>query len=97
MKYTKNLSGSFEGWSVEVDSPLLFDNEGNFYHIDEIRAIFYNRQLIKSLTGTKTDHKIQSLALHLEKKIAATDIPKVKVEWSDGRSVVLNHPLLDFG
>lgn len=51
------------------DRHFLVDPEGNEYSINEIRAIFWNRQLIESLTGTTSN--IASLKKHLETRLKA--------------------------
>ena len=43
-EYPSNL---WDGWYV--DGEVLVDGGGNFYRQSEIRAIFYTRQLLKSL------------------------------------------------
>ena len=90
MNYTKYLEGSFDGWVCDTVNNCLVDDAGNSYSIDEIRAIFYTRQLIANLTGSK-GAKLTSLKKHLEDKIRATQLPVVTIEWSDGRKSIVNH------
>jgi len=59
----------WDGWMFDND--LIIDPDGNSYHIDEIRAIFWNRQLISTLTGTRPSN-IASLKTHLDRRIKAT-------------------------
>lgn len=56
------------GWVVDGD--FLLDPGGNHYHRDEIRAIFFTRQLTQELRGSTL--KVRSLKQELERKIVAT-------------------------
>ena len=82
----------FSGWVIAEGEPYLYDDAGNGYHIDEIRAIFFNRQLIQSLTGTPHNPQIASLKRHLEEKINAVELPSVTINWGDGDEKTYRHP-----
>ena len=59
----------WKGW--QFDGDLIIDPDGNSYHVNEVRAIFWNRQLIETLTGNRPS-SILSMKAHLEKRIKAT-------------------------
>ncbi len=93
MKYHTDLDGAFSGWVCSHEHGLLFDSDGNAFHKDEIRAIFFNRQLIDALTGSEANPKVVSLIQHLESKIKAVRAPRISVDWGDGYSQDMKHPL----
>ena len=75
------LRGEFNGWWVDDKEGVLFDEAGNHYDKDEIRAIFYYRQLAKGFEGSRAD--ISSLKEELEKKINDIPAPRVTIDWGD--------------
>lgn len=91
MNYSTELQGEFQGWNCSPSLGLLFDPAGNAYHLDEIRAIFFNRQLIKTLCGVPHDPGITTLKRHLERKIELLTPPRVSVVWGDGTASELSH------
>ena len=91
-QYINKLINEFEGWSISIDEPILFDPEGNHYHLDEIRSIFFTRQFMNSTRGTLYDRTVITLKEHLESKILAVEAPTVTVDWGDGRQQVITHP-----
>lgn len=48
---------NWHGWYFDND--FIVDPAGNKYHINEVSSIFWNRQLIQSLTGDKMDSTIK--------------------------------------
>lgn len=77
----------WSGWIVDGD--FLIDPAGNHYHRDEIRAIFFNRQLTRELRGSTL--KVRSLKQELERKISETQAPVIILQWPD-REVKLAYP-----
>lgn len=63
------LHPCWTGWHHDRD--FIVDPDGNGYHVDEIRAIFWNRQLINTLTS-KRPSNIRSLKQHLDARIKET-------------------------
>ena len=76
-----NLKGSFKGWYVLEDQGVIYDNEGNHYYKDEIRSIFFQRQLHKTLMGDQ--YEIKSLKKQLEKKLKDIALPSITIEWGE--------------
>lgn len=68
------------GWRFEEN--YLVDPDGNSYELNEVRAIFWNRQLIKELTGTKDT--VRSMKQHLDKKTKAISAPTLSVSLQSG-------------
>lgn len=52
----------WDGWIVDED--FLLDPSGNHYHRNEIRAIFFTRQLTQELRGSTL--KVRSLKMELQ-------------------------------
>jgi hypothetical protein len=77
----------WDGWLVDGD--FLLDPAGNHYHRNEIRAIFFDRQLIRELRGS--DLKIYSLKQELERKLELMKPPIVIIQWPN-REIRLAHP-----
>lgn len=77
----------WDGWIVDGD--FLLDPAGNHYHRDEIRAIFFDRQLIRELRGSSL--KVYSLKQELERKLAVMQTPVIIIQWPD-REIRLGHP-----
>lgn len=93
-KYSKELSGPFEGWLVDpTDGGVLYDSDGNHYYINEIRSIFFTRQLIESLTGHRPS-SVVSMKNALEKRIAASKMPKIVITFGDGEQIEVQHPFI---
>lgn len=91
MALTNQLTGLFENWLIDPDIGVLFDDSGNSYDLNEIRSIFFTRQLVSTLTGQEKCNPVVSLKQHLETKIRATQIPEVTVKWGDGTELILTH------
>jgi len=89
MALTNQLTGLFENWLVDPNKGVLFDDSGNSYDLNEIRSIFYTRQLISTLTGHEKCNPVISLKQHLETKIRAAQVPEVTVKWGDGTELTL--------
>lgn len=83
------LKGIFEGWSVDEDLGIIYDDGGNEYTAGEIRAIFFTRQWMYESGGYHG--RIRNLKDHLDKKIARTKIPEVTITWSDVQEKLV-HP-----
>ena len=77
----------WDGWIVDGD--YLIDPGRNRYHRNEIRAIFFDRQLIRELRGS--DLKIYSLKQELERKLELMKPPVVIIQWPN-REIRLAHP-----
>lgn len=85
----KQLSGKFEGWYVDEENGLLFDDGNNHYYIGEIRAIFYYRGLVKGFEGYPC--QILSLKNELETKIKRIKRPTITIDWGDTKEQI-THP-----
>ncbi|MGH1542600.1 MAG: hypothetical protein ACRBHB_19415 [Arenicella sp.] len=85
------LNGQFEGWIIDEEKGLLYDDGNNEYTIGDVRSIFYQRQLTNSVIGQ--DYQIKSLKSHLERKIADVACPTIEIDWGDGRKQIVKHPL----
>lgn len=70
----------WDGWAVDGD--FLLDSYGNHYHKDEIRAIFFTRQLVNELTGTTL--AVRSMKAHLERKLQQVARPKIQAVIFEG-------------
>lgn len=77
----------WSGWIVDGD--FLIDPAGNHYHRDEIRSIFFTRQLVYELRGS--DLKVRSLKQELERKLELMKPPVVVIQWPN-REIRLSHP-----
>ncbi len=75
------LDGLFEGWTANGETGIIHDQYGNWYYKDEIKAIFYYRELAKGFEGSKT--QISSLKNILEKKIENVRLPEVVIDWGE--------------
>lgn len=75
------------GWSV--DGEWLIDDGGNKYHVNDIRALFMERQVTKSVIGK--DYHIRSLKLELENKIKALEPPRVEIIYGDGTKKIVKY------
>lgn len=75
------MDGKFKGWYTDNENGFLYDPEGYHYAIDEIRAIFYYRQIAKGFEGSTA--RIESLKNYLEEKIERVALPTVTVDWGD--------------
>lgn len=75
------------GWVIEED--FLVDPTGNYYHRDEIRAIFFTNQLTRELRGS--DLKVRSLKMELEKKLELLEPPVVIIQWPS-HEIRLSYP-----
>jgi hypothetical protein len=73
------LPEDWQGWYFDTDG-FLIDNAGNHYHIDEIRTIFWTRQLTRELTGSQSN--ILSLKQELKNKIKTIN-SKITLSWND--------------
>lgn len=76
---------NWQGWYFDTDG-FLMDNTGNHYHIDEIRAIFWTRQLTRELMGSQSN--ILSLKQELKNKIKTIN-SEITLSWND-KSVVID-------
>ena len=70
----------WEGWCFRDN--YLIDPEGNKFDKKEISNIFWNRQLINELTGTKGT--IRSMKQHLDKQRKAVKSPTLSVSLNSG-------------
>lgn len=70
----------WENWSFEGE--FLIDEANNKYHINDIRSLFFQRQLHNSLMGSKYDifclktaleDKLKSLESHIVIKLVNND------------------------
>jgi len=77
----RELKGMFDRWTVDEKKGKLFDEGGNEYDINEIRALFYFRQWRAEFEGW--NGRIASLKEHLEKKLSQVKTPVVTVDWGD--------------
>jgi len=84
------LSGKFEGWVVDPDEGMIWDDANNSYDLGEIRAIFYTRQFMFDQMGNKP--LIRTLRQVLDDKISATQVPSIRIDWGDGSSEIVTHP-----
>lgn len=75
------LKGVFEGWLVDEDTGLIYDDGGNEYKIGEIRSLFFVRQWMYESGGYHG--RIRNLKDHLEKKIEQTKLPEVTIDWGE--------------
>jgi hypothetical protein len=64
-----NKEKVWENWSFEKE--FLIDDAMNKYHIDDIRSLFFQRQLHQNILGNKFD--IVCLKSVLEKRIQELD------------------------
>ena len=87
------LEGKFEGWTVDTVDGVIYDEANNHYYLDEIRAIFFYRQLQKNIIGTSGD--IISLKMILEKNLNEIQYPKVTIEWGSEKQII-EHPKKQF-
>ena len=83
------LQGKFAGWEVNDIDGVIYDPEGNYYYLDEIRAIFYYREIARDFEGSTTE--ITSLKKELVKKIASVKRLPIIIDWGD-RVETLEHP-----
>lgn len=90
---SRELSGLFEGWTCSPREGVLYDSGSNHYGLDEIRSIFYLRELVTELTGGNEARTVESLKLHLAAKIEATRTPRIAIIWGDGEIQTLMHPV----
>ena len=61
------MAGVWDGWSYDREEKDLFDDAGNHYYMDEIRALFYFRQWRNNFEGKEND--ILSLKEELKRRI----------------------------
>ena len=80
------LSGQFDNWVVDTENGILFDDGNNDFSINEIRAIFFYRQLANTKIGS--NYEIASLKEHLEKKIKSIKTPVVTIDWGDKIEII---------
>lgn len=74
----------WQHWHFDRD--FLLDPDGNHYRQNEIKAIFWNRQLIDELTG-RPSH-VLSMKQHLDKKIKATQSPRIEISLFSGNQAI---------
>ena len=89
MNNQTRLTGKFERWTVDTAEGIIYDEANNHYYLDEIRAIFFWRQLNKTLIGDQYD--IVFLKRELQKRIDAVKYPSVTIDWGDDVETIL-HP-----
>jgi len=82
----KYLCGKFEKWAIDEKKGLLYDDGNNSYDINEIRAIFFYKQLAKSQVGSK--YEIASLKEHLAEKIESIRSPIITIDWGDKIEII---------
>ena len=75
------LKGKFEGWCTEEYDGYIYDVDNNRYELNEIRAIFFYRQLQRTMIGTK--HDIMSLKQILQEKIQKVELPSVTIDCGE--------------
>ena len=63
------IPSEWHGW--RFDEEFLIDDANNKYHINDIRALFFQRQLHSTLMGNKSD--IFCLKTALERKLKELD------------------------
>ena len=80
------LDGQFDQWMIDTDAGVLYDDGNNSYGINEVRAIFFYRQLQSNLIGNT--YEIASLKSHLLEKIKSVKTPKVVIDWGDEIQVI---------
>ena len=73
----------WQHWRFDRD--FLVDPDNNYYHIKEVTNIFWNRQLINELTGTRTH--IISLKQQLEKQLKAQR-PRVNISLTNDHETI---------
>ena len=84
------LKGKFEGWTIDEEKGIIFDDGNNKYTINDVRATFYERQLHALIIGNKFN--IYSLKNKLEKKLKNTPCPTITIDWGDGTNQIIKHP-----
>lgn len=75
------LTGKFERWTVDTAEGVIYDEANNHYYLDEIRAIFFWRQLNKTLIGDQYD--VAFLKNELQKRIDSVKYPSVTIDGTD--------------
>ncbi len=74
------MNQHWDGWWF--DRHFLVDPAGNAYNQNDIRSVFFTRQLHKEIRGTPL--KVLSLKRELERRIRATALPEIIVRYGDG-------------
>lgn len=77
----RRLNGIFDGWVVDEEKGVIFDNGGNVYTEGEIRSIFFLRQWMYESGGYHG--RIVNLKERLEKKLEDVKTPEVTINWGD--------------
>ena len=84
------LKGKFQGWTIDEDKGIIFDDGNNQYSVNDIRATFYERQLQNLIIGNQFN--IMSLKQRLEEKIKTIPCPTITIDWGDGTTQIIKHP-----
>ena len=84
------LKGKFQGWTIDTEKGIIYDDGNNIYSIGEVRSLHYQKQLHNTLLGQQ--YNIHSLKKELEEKIKNIPCPTVTIDWPDGTTQVVKHP-----